>query len=745
MLRKAELGMALVLAGLLLLVPFAGHSQTGGVMDFTGYYQGLQPGAYSMRFAVYDAPTGGARIWPVGADYEVHPLVLVSAGRFTVQLGSQGSPITALPELAYLDVAVCTPAGFTCVDFEPLPARLPVGGFTPYSVDTPLPTTETPAPTETPQGGSASLCWLLAGNTGTVPGVDFLGTTDAVPLEIRVDNRPILRLEPNSMGPNLIGGQAQNSVAAGVYGATISGGGGPAGPHSIAAEFGTVGGGEKNLVSGRYGTIAGGQWNTAGSFATVGGGVSNAATAWASTVAGGQSNAASSGGATVAGGESNEASAGWSTVAGGVSNTASGESSFVGGGQYNTASGDFSFAAGTHAVAQHKGSFVWADSAALDFRSTEDNQFLVRAFGGAIFNVGSSRFGMIVASGRRSFTSALPDPMPTRSSFALVGLNARNEDDAIGIWGHVGGAPNLLRFYGQVGVLATSIAGYGVVGATESATDGLAAGRFDALSNEGATFGVYGHSSSRSDESAGAYFEGKNGVIAQARYDGKALLARVEKTEYGDASGYGVYAQGGDVGVYGEPRDYLTERRTTPTYGVYGKSDSPIGYGVYSEGNCHVEGELTWKPTTGYVSVGPIAFAATAVAPFTYASWREWSPVGARPRADCGVDQYGNYDATTEDIYFAHLQLPHGARLREVAFHYSYGPGSSNAELRLARSDFSGNITFLAKVEAKRGGLSATINHVVDNETGFYYLFAVLDCNTTLRGAVVSYEVSEPY
>ncbi|MCH7526859.1 MAG: hypothetical protein IID39_05435, partial [Planctomycetes bacterium] len=62
----------------------------------------------------------------------------------------------------------------------------------------------------------------------------------------------------------------------------------------------------------------------------------------------------------------------------------------VPGGFANSAAGDFSFAGGRRAKALHLGSFVWGDSTAADFASTANDQFRVRATGGASFshNVG---------------------------------------------------------------------------------------------------------------------------------------------------------------------------------------------------------------------------------------------------------------------------------------------------------------------------------------------------------------------
>ena len=130
-----------------------------------------------------------------------------------------------------------------------------------------------------------------------------------------------------------------------------------------ATEFAsTVAGGFSNTASGEYSAIGGGQSNSAEeSRATVGGGYMNEATAFASTVAGGFSNTASGiysaigGGesnsaeddrATVAGGDSNEASGPYTTIGGGAQNTASGTHATIGGGEQNAASGTFSTVGG---------------------------------------------------------------------------------------------------------------------------------------------------------------------------------------------------------------------------------------------------------------------------------------------------------------------------------------------------------------------------------------------------------------
>ncbi len=173
--------------------------------------------------------------------------------------------------------------------------------------------------------------WALTGNSGVNPSSNFLGTTDNQPLEIRVNNQRALRIEPGG-SPNIIGGYSGNSVANGVAGATIGGGGHPAGVNYVMADFGTIGGGFTNTVSAAYATVGGGLGNTAsGVSATIGGGWANTASGIKSTVGGGDHNT-SGDDATVGGGMDNEASGVYATVGGGYYNDAAATYATIAGG-----------------------------------------------------------------------------------------------------------------------------------------------------------------------------------------------------------------------------------------------------------------------------------------------------------------------------------------------------------------------------------------------------------------------------
>lgn len=212
--------------------------------------------------------------------------------------------------------------------------------------------------------------WAQAGNAGTTPGTDFVGTTDLQALEIKVNNSRALRLAPNSNGaPSLVGGSAANVIDATVLGGFIGGGGatnlgaGTVSTNRIRANFGViaggldnlidvssvagvVGGGEDNQIRGSaiYGTISGGFNNTitnTANYGVIGGGVRNRLNGGSNNVVGGGGfntihlNTAS----VIAGGNVNTIGTNVVTgvIAGGDGNDISRDASFtfIGGGQNN--------------------------------------------------------------------------------------------------------------------------------------------------------------------------------------------------------------------------------------------------------------------------------------------------------------------------------------------------------------------------------------------------------------------------
>jgi hypothetical protein len=136
-------------------------------------------------------------------------------------------------------------------------------------------------------GSGSSSDWSLTGNSGTTAGTNFLGTTDGVATELRVENSGTINnsvilntngsiqhdnpssvvgyVAGNARGFNAVDLQSYRSVATQVASGDYSTVGG--GRNNIASSgYSTVGGGNSNTASGNYSTVCGGQNNTAPSY-----------------------------------------------------------------------------------------------------------------------------------------------------------------------------------------------------------------------------------------------------------------------------------------------------------------------------------------------------------------------------------------------------------------------------------------------------------------------------------------------
>ena len=218
--------------------------------------------------------------------------------------------------------------------------------------------------TQTP---NSTVYWSEAGNSGTIPGTNYVGTSDAEELEIHVNSgnttanagdKRVMLYDPQPNSPNLIGGYQGNLPGRGsaIEGVTIGGGGKNNGVNEVKDDYGTIGGGAENIAGGErinntdddpYATVGGGGHNQArAQYSTVGGGRYNQAQAEGSTVGGGGYNQAQASYSTIGGGLSNEAQDIFATVGGGRLNQAQKEFSTVGGGYLNQAQEEFSTVGG---------------------------------------------------------------------------------------------------------------------------------------------------------------------------------------------------------------------------------------------------------------------------------------------------------------------------------------------------------------------------------------------------------------
>jgi hypothetical protein len=285
----------------------------------------------------------------------------------------------------------------------------------------------------------------------------------------------LLRLEPNTYSPNLIGGYGGNGSASGTHGATIGGGGQSGWINRVTDHFGTVAGGARNRAGNDDGTVD----NRQG--ATVGGGLINTASGQVSTVSGGFQN-------TVSGG--------FGTIGGGSDNVVTGTYGTVAGGRLNSAQGSDSFAAGRRAKANHAGAFVWADSNNYDFASSAGDQFSIRATGGMRFvsgidGSGNPSTGLTISAGANTLDTIGTQPLelhvngdralrlePDSTSPNLIGGYSGNSVDSGVVGATISGGgdssyPNTVTDnYGTVGGGRRNQAGDGTTSSQPYATVG---------------------------------------------------------------------------------------------------------------------------------------------------------------------------------------------------------------------------------------------------------------------------------
>ncbi|MFI5201362.1 MAG: hypothetical protein ACHQNE_03135, partial [Candidatus Kapaibacterium sp.] len=232
----------------------------------------------------------------------------------------------------------------------------------------------------TASGGGGLAGWLLAGNLGTTPGVNYIGTNDSEAFEIHVfnngdssgGNQRVMRFEPGEDAPNIIGGFKNNTInqtisSVGVDGSVILGGGDEIVADTISSSYSTIAGGLWNLIeSGRLQVTGYSSGENASSF--IGGGWHNSidasvdSSAWEmseNVISGGGNNhiersghsVIAGGGANfigqnllsgdILGGQNDTIESSLSTIAGGENNfvDTSADHAVISGGKYNLIQG----------------------------------------------------------------------------------------------------------------------------------------------------------------------------------------------------------------------------------------------------------------------------------------------------------------------------------------------------------------------------------------------------------------------
>lgn len=615
---------SLVLASLAVGLGQAQGPQSQMALGTPFTYQGqlrqngsLINGTCDFQFSLWSAATGGSQTGTTLTKTGV----AVSRGLFTVPLDFGAAPFQG--EDRYLQIAVRCPSGsggyttltgrqaLTATPYALYAASAPWAGLlgvplgfadnvdddTTYTAGAGLTLIGNQFSVVFAGTGSASTVarsdhdhdsryWKLAGNTGTSQAANYVGTTDNVPLNFRVNGTRALRLEPNSTGPNVIGGFVGNNVTAGAGASTIAGGGSGGEVNRVTDSYGTVGGGADNqagngnvnLGDANYATVAGGIGNTAGggystvsggsanaatsNYAVVGGGFTNTAIADYATVAGGLSNTANGPSSTVSGGNNSAAGGEFATVAGGLSNTASGARAAIGGGSTNTASG---FAATVGGGANNTASDQYATVGGGEGNTASEEGATV---GGGVGNFAIGESATVAGGHDNSATG----------NYATVAGGTGNE--AIGTFSAIGGG----RQNQATGERSTVAGGNGNTASAYSATVGGGQGN-----NASATRATI--AGGQDNLASGPYSAIPGGMLNTAQGSYSFAAGRRAKA---NNNGCFVWGDSTDADVVCSNNDRFVVRASG---GVYLYSNSSLTTGVYL-----AAGASSWTPISGYPS-----------------------------------------------------------------------------------------------------------------------------------------------
>jgi hypothetical protein len=382
-------------------------------------------GIYDLRFTIYDSLSGGLLV----AGPLTNSSTAISNGMFTVALDFGSAPFNGA--LRWMEIGVRTNGGGAFValtprqQLTPTPYAIYAAGASATGLSGTVPSSSLGGTygnavtfnngansfdgtftgqffgsaftgglfTGTFLGSGSGLgdVWHTTGNFGTTPNVNFLGTADNQPLELRVNNQRALRLEPATdinvgFTPNVIGGHKDNFVFPGIGGAVIGGGGGAGLSNSIASTEGVIAGGYLNHIEAGNAHAS-----------TIGGGFDNdiASASPRSVIAGGHGNriGMNSQGVTISGGEANVAGTNTteSVIAGGSDNV------LLPGATWSAIGGGFS-----NSIAQGSGLSVIAGG---DMQSIGTNSFASTIAGGnqnaiqdntTLSFIGGGEFNMIL-------------------------------------------------------------------------------------------------------------------------------------------------------------------------------------------------------------------------------------------------------------------------------------------------------------------------------------------------------------
>ncbi len=308
-------------------------------------------------------------------------------------------------------------------------------------------------------------------------------------------------------------------------------------------------------------------------------------------------------------------------------------------------------------------------------------------------------------------------------SSSSVGTGVGGVAPWVGVFGDATAATG--ETWGVYGKTA-SVIGYGVYG--------------NSTNTGGKNYGVYGSSSSASGY--GVY--GKNTNADGVGVRGETMNANAVEgvVDLVNGTGTGVYGSGG---LSGAAAKFENAVAGTPAVTIQNIA-TPTAPALVVTGSSHVEGPLTWKAVTSYVSIPAAAFQPSSNS-YVY--------------NNSGTEIYG-LNASSTDFY-APVQLPHGAIVTKFTYYWQQEDSTASGTSTLYRTNLSGTKTEMAKASSvynisgvRYGSTSDTSinNSTIDNSTYNYIIHASLTVNdlgngilfaATLYGVVIEYTINKPY
>ena len=183
-----------------------------------------------------------------------------------------------------------------------------------------------------------------------------------------------------------------------------------------------------------------------------------------------------------------------------------------------------------------------------------------------------------------------------------------------------------------------------------------------------------------------------------------------------------------NIGVLG-----FAANSTGANYGVWGATSSPTGYGVYSQGNAHVEGDLTWKPITSYLSITAGAF----------------QPINSSVSYN-GTGNWLNNNSGSSADFIALVQLPHQAQITNFTFYWYDASVANNGTALFVRNNLNQTGLALTFVDTSGNSGNGTSNSTtpisIDNSQYAYHVLVTLpDSSVEINGIVIEYTITQPH